>query len=199
MDQTDLIKRCQSEDAEAFEALFRTYEKKALGTAYLLAGDKAIAEDIVQEAFILCYRKIKNIKNPQIFNIWFYRLIVRVGWRMVSRHKKTLPLEKEPVNMNNLPGGRSSPEQMIESQLTSMLVRKKIKALNAKFKTVIILHYFNEMSVKEIAKVLGCFEGTVKSRLYKARQLLKKELEQEIGFDRNNKEISGREIEINGT
>jgi RNA polymerase sigma-70 factor (ECF subfamily) len=183
---------------EAFEALFKLYEKKALGTAYLIAGDKTIAEDIVQEAFIICFREIKNIKNPQIFNIWFYRLIVRVGWRMVSKYKKTLPLEKEPVNLDNLIGEELSLEQMVESKVTYMLVKNKIKTLNTKFKTVIILYYFNEMSIKEISKTLGCFEGTVKSRLYKARLLLKRELEQEARIDLNNKDLFGREIEING-
>ncbi|WP_319001560.1 RNA polymerase sigma factor [Clostridium sp. CS001] len=81
---------------------------------------------MVQESFIQCFHSIKTLKNIKTFDVWFYKIVTRTGWR-----------------------------------------------------TVIVLYYFNDMTIKDISKVLGCFEGTVKSRLHNA----KKQLRHIIGED----------------
>lgn len=170
----DIIDRCQLGDLECFEELYKLYYKKAYGTAYIISGQKNTAEDIVQEAFIICYKSIKHIKNPQAFNTWFYKIVVRVSWRMIKKQRisnfESFPSHLDccnPINNTYNP---------IESVSSRLLIRQKIQTLKLPLKTVLILYYYNDMSVKEISKVLDCFEGTVKSRLFKAREILKKEL-----------------------
>lgn len=104
---------------EAFNILFNQYSNQAIRTVYLIIGRNDMAEDIVQEAFIKCYKEIKKLVNEAV-------------------DKLSVPL-----------------------------------------KTTIILYYYNELSIKEISKILGCFQGTVKSRLHNARKLLAKELRSE--------------------
>ncbi len=175
MQLNDIINRCRMGDLECFEELYKQYYNKAYGTAYIISGQKNIAEDIVQEAFIICYRSINRIKNPQTFNTWFYRIVVRVGWRMAKKLKNA-KVESISGNSDCVDPGRSNAYNPFDSITGKLLVRQKIQTLKLPLKTVLILYYYNDMSVKEISKVLDCFEGTVKSRLFKARKILKKEL-----------------------
>jgi hypothetical protein len=85
MDKIDLIEHFQLGDMSSFSELYKLYSKPALGTAYLIAGQKSLAEDIVQESFIQCFHSIKTLKNIETFDVWFYKIVTRTGWRMVAR------------------------------------------------------------------------------------------------------------------
>lgn len=101
MDKLDLIEHFQLGDMSSFSELYKLYSKRALGTAYLIAGQKSLAEDIVQESFIQCFHSIKKLKNIETFDVWFYKIVTRTGWRMVSKNKSTLLLD-EPETLNTL-------------------------------------------------------------------------------------------------
>lgn len=179
-DLANLIKRCQAGDSGSFSELYHLQKKKALGTAYLIANQKGIAEDIVQETFIECFRKIKTLKDPVTFEAWFYKILVRTGWRMVKSNNRFLLMGEQ--NIEGLKAIMDSQSDLDASE-TGMMIQEALAQLSFPLKTVVILFYFNDMSVAEIAKVLGCFPGTVKSRLYKARiklqDILKEEKHQE--------------------
>lgn len=198
MDQLEIISRCQTGDLCCFEELYRIYSKKALGTAYIISGNRGIAEDIVQEAFVLCYRNIKSLKNPETFNVWFYRILVRVGWRMASKYKPAEFPGEVALEMNNGNVQNLAIESVYESSCNRLLMREAVKKLKLPFKTVIILYYFNEMSIKDISKIVGCRQGTVKSRLHKARRLLQKELRPYFTPEFDRFELYGKEQEANG-
>jgi len=166
MSNTDLIKRCQLGDSGSFSEIYQLHSKKALGTAYLIANQKGIAEDIVQESFIECFQKIKSIKDPQAFEAWFYKILVRTGWRMVKKHNNFLLMGDQ--NLEGLSKTMDFNSQLDTSE-TNMVVHEALAQLSLPLKTVVILYYFNDMSIEKISKVLGCFPGTVKSRLYNAR------------------------------
>jgi len=162
----DLIKRCQLGDSGSFSELYHLHRKKALGTAYLIANQKGIAEDIVQESFIECFRKIQTIKNPEAFEAWFYKILVRTGWRMVKKHNYFLLMGDQ--NMEGLSKTMDLNSELDASE-TNLMVHEALAQLSLPLKTVVILYYFNDMTIEKISKVLGCFPGTVKSRLYNAR------------------------------
>lgn len=166
MEKTDLIKSCQQGDLDSFSELYRIHRKKALGTAYLISNQKGIAEDIVQETFIECFKKIKNIKDPQAFEAWLYKILVRTGWRMVKKHNHFIPMDDQ--NMEQLSTTMDSNSELDASE-TNMMLNEALGHLSLPLKTVVILYYFNDMSIEQISNVLGCFQGTVKSRLYNAR------------------------------
>lgn len=166
MENTDLIKGCQLGDANSFSELYQLYKKKALATAYLIANQKGIAEDIVQESFIECFQRIKTLRNPEAFEAWFYKILVRTGWRMVKKYNHFLPMSDK--NMEGLSASVDFKSELDTSE-TNMIVHEALAQLSLPLKTVVILYYFNDMTIEKIAKVLGCFPGTVKSRLYNAR------------------------------
>lgn len=166
MEDIDLIESCQLGNLNSFSELYQLHRKKALGTAYLISNQKGIAEDIVQESFIECYRKIKNIKDPEAFEAWLYKILVRTGWRMVKKHNHFITMDDQ--NMEGLSTTMDSNSELDASE-TNMMVNQALAHLSLPLKTVVILYYFNDMSIEKISNVLGCFQGTVKSRLYNAR------------------------------
>ncbi|SHI44654.1 RNA polymerase sigma factor [Desulfosporosinus lacus] len=166
MGNTDLIKRCQMGDVNSFSELYQLHKKKALVTAYLISNQKGIAEDIVQESFIECFQKIKTIRNPEAFEAWFYKILVRTGWRMVKKYNYLLLMSDQ--NMEGLSTTVNFKSELDTSE-TNMMVHEALAQLSLPLKTVVILYYFNDMTIEKISKVLGCFPGTVKSRLYNAR------------------------------
>ncbi len=161
---------------EAFNTLFNQYSNKAIRTVYLIIGRNDIAEDIVQEAFIKCYEEIKSLKNTEAFQSWFYRLLTRIVWRYCSKKKNYLHTESMDDNNRNTIADSLVLSDIAEKYEIKRFVNEAIDKLSVPLKTTVILYYYNELSIKEISKILGCFQGTVKSRLHNARKLLQKEL-----------------------
>lgn len=195
MDRTTLIKRCQAGDLESFEQLYKLYSKNAMGTAYLIAKHKEIAEDIVQEAFIQCYKKINNLKDPIAFDVWFYRLLVRLSWKITSEYKDVKTIDEISDIAVYKDGSLSTDPDFHETRL---VVHEAIDKLSDSLKTVVILYYFNDMTIKQISIVLGCFQGTVKSRLHNAKKLLQKNLSEGIDEDTYKTMFMPKECETNG-
>lgn len=193
MDEIELIKRCQQGSKEDFDILFGIYLSKAVRYAYLVTGQKDISEDIVQEAFIECYRDIRSLKDPYKFKAWFYRILVRNSWRIKAREKAKVPFCELNENLDNCAGGCSKDNfnYILESRETSKMLRDALDKLSMPLRTTVVLHYYNGFSVKEISQILNCFQGTVKSRLHNARKLLGKELV------KNGFEFEGREYKTN--
>ncbi len=169
----DTIEKCQLGNTEAFKELFTYIEPKAFGTAYLISGKRGLSEDIVQETFVSCMEQIKSLKCPAAFNVWFYRILTRVGWRMVKQYSKILPKEAQNTCGNGF-------EEQVQKSMTYSKLRTSVNELSANLKTVIVLYYFNEMSIKEIAKITHTLEATVKTRLFYARTVLHKKLEDQV-------------------
>lgn len=171
----ELVIKLQNGDKSAFEELFELYKTNAVKTAYLLTGNRALADDIAQEAFVQCYLKINDLKNPLQFKTWFFKILTRIAWRMNTKEKSAVPVENifEVMPCSN--------DQSIENNFIKKETSKKIMAaidnLDYKQRTVVLLYYYKEFSVSEISSIMGCFEGTVKSRLYAARRNLKKSLD----------------------
>lgn len=190
MDRVTLIKHCQLGDLESFEQLYKIYSKNAMGTAYLIAGHKGIAEDIVQEAFFQCYKEIKRLKEPKAFDVWFYKLLVRLAWKMSSKYKDTLLTEKRIYEDSCYDGIFNHEKNVVEDRLA---VHEAVEKLSPTLKTVIVLYYFNDMTIKQISMVLGCFQGTVKSRLHNAKKFLEKELNEFVDEGTFNMMYKGKE------
>lgn len=195
LDTITLIKRCQLGDLESFEKLYKIYSKNALGTAYLIAGYKGIAEDIVQEAFFQCYKEIKGLRDPGAFDVWFYKLLIRLAWKMSSKQKSIISTEEIGIEAEYNSYSLSLDP---DSQENKLMVHEAIAKLSTPLKTVVILYYFNDMTIKQIAMVLNCFQGTVKSRLHNAKKLLQKELDESIEKDTYKTMYMVKECKNNG-
>ncbi len=157
--------------------MYKKYVKTGVRTAYLICSDAYLAEDIFQEAFLQALKNIDGLKNKESFKTWFYRILTRMAYLHIKRRDVNIPVEKIE---DYIKGGTA--DEYFEKQKYEYLY-KNINLLKYKLKTVIILFYFNEMSLAEIAEVERCPVGTVKSRLFKARKQLKKAMEKGSGRD----------------
>lgn len=174
MKEAELIKKIQSGDMHVFSEIFEMYKNEALKYSYLITGNKFTSEDIAQEAFMKCYLSAKTLKNVEQFKPWFFKILTRIAWKYANKDKKELPLENifEKADKESIDGSMNAYIRNEEAET----LHAEIESLDLKQKTVIILFYFNGLTIKEIANVMGCFEGTVKSRLHTARKKLKANL-----------------------
>ncbi|KNY28154.1 RNA polymerase sigma factor [Pseudobacteroides cellulosolvens] len=173
MEKIDLIRQCQTGDKDSLGKLYRIYSQNALGTAYLISNSRGIAEDIVQEAFIQCFKHIRNLRDPQTFDAWFYKILVTTGWRMVKKHNRYMSAESRNIDES---ASVSNFNNDFDAFANSLSLKQALNKLSFPLKTVVILFYYNQMPIKDIAKITGCFQGTVKSRLHNARKQLYYEL-----------------------
>lgn len=180
MQERELVVNVQKGDTQAFEQLFELHKSKALRTVYLMTRDKNISEDIVQEVFVSCYTSIKELKNPEYFKTWFYRILTRTTWRYMEKEKRLIPVEDIFEKLENQ--HEKSLLDKLEQKESSNFLYQEILKLQPKLQTTLILYYYQEFSVKEIAQTMGCLEGTVKSRLYTGRRRLKRSLTNQEGF-----------------
>lgn len=180
LQETELVVKVQNGDLQAFEQLFELYKFKAMRTVYLMTRDKAVSEDITQEAFVICYTSIKSLQNPEYFKTWFYRILTRTAWGYIKNEKKLIPVEDIFDRLDN--AYEESSLDKLEKKESSRLLYQEILSLEPKLQMTLILYYYNEFSIKEIAKTMGCLEGTVKSRLYTGRRRLKVRLTEHSNF-----------------
>ncbi|MFC0187058.1 RNA polymerase sigma factor [Fictibacillus aquaticus] len=167
--EDQLIKRVLDGDEEAFRLLVTPYILQAKQTAYLIVHDYTLAEDAVQEALYEAFRSMHRY-NPAIalFKTWFNKIVIHQAMKVTRKWsvKKWLPFFNDPED-------RCTPEKLYEMKEHNKLLYEAVKKLSIKHQVVIVLHYFQEQTLKEIAATLGISEGTVKSRLFKAKEKLK--------------------------
>lgn len=176
MEIEELVTRCKLGEKDAFRELLQTVEKKALSTAYLLSGSRGIAEDILQETYMKCFVEIKRLKEPKAFKVWFFKILVRTGWEMSKKQSVLVPLEITSENEELFCDENQGRKNVIDNYEIKNVMENAINNLSQNLKIVVILYYYNDMSIEEISKVTGCFKATIKSRLFYARVALKKQL-----------------------
>ena len=167
MEDYEIIEKIKKGEPYAIDELYNKYSQSALRTAYLITSDKYIAEDVVQETFIQSLKSLNSLKNANSFKYWFYKILTRIAWKHIKNKENYILVDEINHNLQT-----SANDEYFQNNKYDKLY-EEINKLNIKLKTTIILFYFNEMSIKEIAKTMGCFEGTVKSRLYTAKKKLK--------------------------
>ena len=180
----ELIRKWKEGDEDAFSAMYERYRQTAMRTAWLLCHNLADSEDIVQETFVQCYFHIQELKDESRFRPWMLKCLVRTGWKLMKKQKKEMPEEQMELHqereryLESTFSGKTSGEPLEEAiaREFSGELTKAVRRLSEKHRLVIVLYYYDELSVHEIAKITGCLEGTVKSRLHFARRQLKKML-----------------------
>lgn len=174
----ELVRRFQRGETDAFDPLYRRYRDQALRMAYLITGSRSDAEDVVQETFVSCYRQLGRLREPSRFRPWLLRSLTRAAWRACCKAGREEPV---PEFFESACGaGESALEPVLRRETADRLYRA-LRTLDPKRRTIVVLYYWDEMSVREIARVTGCLEGTVKSRLHSARTLLRQALENDEG------------------
>ncbi|NWG15275.1 MAG: RNA polymerase sigma factor [Chloroflexi bacterium] len=165
---------CQG-DLSALGGLFDRYYTQIYRTALAIAQDSDVAEDIVQDCFLKLHRYAGSIDTSLPLAPWLYRVTVNLSYTWISRQKKRRVSLESMVDYLMSPMWLS-PDQVAERQEVQNQVRRAIQELNFNQQIVVILHYMSGLSLEEIAEILECPVGTVKSRLYYARENLRHKL-----------------------
>ena len=156
---------------EAYYELVSLYGNKLLRTSFLIVKDEAEAEDIVQETFIKVFKYIKGFKGEGSLYTWIYRISQNIIKDRFKSQIYTVPYEdNEIVDFK-------TPEEIIINNIDREILKSELDNLNFIYKQVLVLFYFNDLSIKDISQILDEKEGTIKSRLSRARIMLKESLE----------------------
>lgn len=190
MDENRLIKKAQKGDSKAFEELMEEHFKKIYNIAYRMTNNPDDASDMTQEVMIKLFRNIGSFKGNSKFSTWVYRVATNTcldELKKSRRHSHTslnaeidtgegeLTVEVEDTS--------PTPEQATETKELRDMVAQAIVKLSPEHRTVIVLRDIRGFSYEEIAEILKCGAGTVKSRINRARASLKKVLQKDFGFD----------------
>jgi len=201
LEQRDLklVTRCQKGDNEAFKTLVEKYHKKAYSIALGMVHNPEDAMDITQEAFIKVHKYIDNFKGSSSFYTWLYRIVINLCIDFLRREGKystvgyddalthgsngQQPLDTEPNGPVPQLEQTQNPSQELGRKEVGEQIQKAIDSLSANHRTVIVMREVEGLSYREMAKILGCSQGTIMSRLHHARYRLRKILKNYLGSE----------------
>ena len=179
-----LVSRARGGDGEAFSTLVRRYHERIYNTVYALVGDADDADDLTQEAFIRAYRSLSGFRGRSQFYTWLYRISVNccLDWmKSPSRRRSDLSLERD--RWEGREDSRQAPpadtDQSVERRELQGILEAALDSLQEEYRATIVLREIDGLAYEEIAGILGCCVGTVKSRLVRARSRLREVLEKD--------------------
>jgi RNA polymerase sigma-70 factor, ECF subfamily len=171
-----LIQRCISKDPEACNELFAYYNRRIFNTAYRILGEESSAEDALQETFLNVYRGISRFRGDSKISTWISRITINVCLGMLRKGKNRQYIELEDEMAREMPAEVtpfSDPLAHASLQELRSLVRKAFRHMSEKQGIVVRLHDMEGHTIQEIAEIIDCPVGTVKSRLFYGRQEFK--------------------------
>ena len=180
MEEKDLICRAARGDAEAFRQLVEAYQTPAYRLAARMCGPDS-AEDVTQEAFLAAWRALPEFRGDCRFSTWLYRLVSNAAIDCLRREKKHR--DTGDVDDLELSDGGPSPQEQAERSDTRDAVRRALDRLSPEHRQVLLLRFMQELDYGEIARALNVSEGTVKSRINRAKSKLREVLAAGNFFD----------------
>ena len=176
-----LVLRCQKGDHRSFRLLYQRYQQRVRSTLYQLCGAEVL-DDLVQEVFLRVWKGLPKLRQASTFSTWLYR----ISWNVATDQRRQFakrpqqqrkPPEEEQNLSNSLSRPQDAPNLM---QLHYQdLVQRGLQNLSIEHRVVLVLHDLEDIPQKEVAKILRIPVGTVKSRLFHARNTIKKFLQQQ--------------------
>ena len=175
LSDSDLIESLRQDDLDALGVLFERYRDRVFRTALVIVRDPAVAEDILQDCFLKVYANAQRIDTERPLAPWLYRVTVNLSYTWLSRGKNRRTSIETVVDMLVSPM-KQAPDRLTEQTELRQNVRKAISDLSIDQRVVIVLYYLNGLNLQDIAEILDLPIGTVKSRLYYARENLRGKL-----------------------
>lgn len=163
-----LINKFKAGQMEGFEMLVRKYHNRLINIAHSLTSNASDAEDIAQEAFLKVYHNLKDFRNQAKFSSWLYRITLNTAYDHLRKNKhKNASLDE--MDYSRIPDNKNS-----EDVLAKETLRKALDKIPFDFRSALILKEIEGLSYEEIAQALKIRLGTVESRIFRARRMLKK-------------------------
>lgn len=205
IDEKTIIQRAAKGDADAFEQLVRTYQTPIYNLCLRITGNPEDAADLSQEAFLKAWRNLGGFQFESAFSTWLYRLASNACLdflRSVKRRPQvSLTVEDDDGETRTMdfPDPAPTPEEAALTKEEHALLAQAMQSLDEQQRQILTLRVVNELSYAEIAEILHIKEGTVKSRLARTRDALRKNLLQsgnEPAFSASNTQKGGRGHEL---
>ncbi len=168
----DLIARFLAGDRSAFDALFIKYQDYVYNIVYGIVCQPDEARDISQEVFVQVFRSLGSFRRGSRFATWLYRIAVNraVDGARSAKNRRWLPLME---TLSATPDPADSPEKVLDRHTGQDMVQKALQQVPIQHRDVLVLRYYQDLSVEEIAEVLGCSVTAAKVRLHRARHHFK--------------------------
>jgi RNA polymerase sigma-70 factor (ECF subfamily) len=186
-----LVERCRRNDEAAFHEVIERYKNKVYNYIFRMMGNSDDAEDLTQEVFIRLYTSIDSFRSQSSLSTWLFRiasnLCVDYFRRSKKRRAEAYSLD-EPIGhpgeegtTPEVPDATFEPLRLLENQELGVQLQRALEQLPEKLRAVIVLHDIEDLPYEEIAQIVGCPLGTVKSRLFNARLQLRQKLAGYLG------------------
>lgn len=177
-----LVERVQRGDKRAFDLLVSKYQHKVIAVISRLVHDQDEAMDVAQEAFIKAYRALKNFRGDSAFYTWIYRIAVNTAKNhLVSRGRRPPDADIDASEAEYYDGGAvlhelDTPENALLRDELERTVFEALNALPAELRMAVTLREFDGLSYEEIAETMDCPVGTVRSRIFRGREAIDKQI-----------------------
>lgn len=175
------VLRAQSGDADALNELLKAVQAPLYHYILSMVRTEHLAEDILQEVFLRIYRKLRWLREPEVFRPWAYQIATRETFRHLRRERQWTEQVRDEAALKDVPAppGREEFAPELAAQLPALVAQ-----VSPASRAVIVLYYLHEMSLEDVAAVLGIPLGTVKSRLSYGLESLRRHLREQQSADR---------------
>jgi RNA polymerase sigma-70 factor (ECF subfamily) len=184
-----LLRRLRDRDERAFRELITEHRDRVFNITYRMLGNRAEAEDVAQEVFIAVFKTIDSFREESKFSTWLYRVTVnhcknRIKYlaRRHDRDRDELDETKHESSgaVNGTPVRHAQPDRALASAQMEKLLQEAIANLDEDHRAVVILRDVEDLTIEEICEITGLPDGTVKSRLHRARLVLRKKMQRHV-------------------
>jgi RNA polymerase sigma-70 factor, ECF subfamily len=185
-----LLRRLRNREERAFRELIELYRDRVFNVTFRMLGDRAEAEDIAQEVFIAVFKTIDTFREEAKFSTWLYRVAVnhtknRIKYlaRRSDRQRTELDENLTDSDAGNVGGATikpARPDRALEGAQLEQVLQAAIATLEEDHRVLVVLRDVEELSIEEICEITGLPDGTVKSRLHRARAALRKKLQRHV-------------------
>lgn len=187
--ERELLRRLRSRDERAFRELIDLYRDRVFNVTFRMLGDRAEAEDIAQEVFIAVFKTIDTFREESKFSTWLYRVAVnhtknRIKYLSRRNDRNRTELDDNTADSDGPSLGSTirptRPDRALEGAQMEQVLQGAIASLDEEHRVLVVLRDVEELSIEEICEITGIPDGTVKSRLHRARAALRKKLQRHL-------------------
>ena len=178
-----LVERVQAGDRRAFDVLVSKYQRRLMRLVLRLVHDPAEAEDVVQETFIKAYRALRHFRGDAAFYTWLYRIGINTAKNYLVTQNRRTPTssetdaeQAESFDDGNKLRDNNTPESVLASKQIAATVNAAMDVLPIELRTAIVLREIEGLSYEEISEIMACPIGTVRSRIFRAREVIAEKL-----------------------
>ncbi|WP_343729944.1 RNA polymerase sigma factor RpoE [Duganella sp.] len=178
-----LVERVRAGDKQAFDLLVAKYQRRLMRLLSRIVHDPAEAEDVVQETFIKAYRALRHFRGDSAFYTWLYRIGINTAKNFLATQGRRTPTstdadtdQAEAFNDGEHLRDINTPESMLASKQIAQTVNAAMDALPVDLRTAIALREIEGLSYEEISDIMACPIGTVRSRIFRAREVIAEKL-----------------------